>query len=162
MADEMLRPAKRPCSSCPYRRDVASGIWAPHEYEKLLDYDGQTWEQNPAVFMCHADPEKLCAGWVGCHGPCHLLALRFHWNIDPETFDYKSPDPLFRTGEEAMRHGIKDMKEPGIRARRAISKLSKKLAKRHDEAIDWYALSNGLSTVMPDGTLIHGQDEEES
>lgn len=25
-----------------------------------------------------------------------------------------------------------------------------------DEDIDWYALSNGLSTVMPDGTRIEG------
>lgn len=28
-----------------------------------------------------------------------------------------------------------------------------------DDDIDWYALSNGLSTVMPDGTLIHGVDD---
>jgi hypothetical protein len=26
--------------------------------------------------------------------------------------------------------------------------------------IDWYALSNGLSTVMPDGTLIQGSDDD--
>lgn len=27
-----------------------------------------------------------------------------------------------------------------------------------DDDIDWYALSNGLPTVMPDGTLIHGEE----
>ena len=29
-----------------------------------------------------------------------------------------------------------------------------------DNEIDWYALSNGLSVVMPDGTLVHGYQEE--
>lgn len=27
-----------------------------------------------------------------------------------------------------------------------------------DSEVDWYALSNGLSTVMPDGTLVHGAE----
>ena len=27
----------QPCSSCPYRKDVPSGVWAHHEYEKLRD-----------------------------------------------------------------------------------------------------------------------------
>jgi hypothetical protein len=30
----------------------------------------------------------------------------------------------------------------------------------HFTEIDWYALSNGLSVVMPDGTLIRGADED--
>lgn len=25
----------------------------------------------------------------------------------------------------------------------------------HDGEIDWYALSNGITTVMPDGTIVH-------
>lgn len=40
-----------PCSSCPYRRDVPSGVWHREEYEKLLQYDDST-EILPA-FMCH-------------------------------------------------------------------------------------------------------------
>ena len=48
-----LSVAKVPCGSCPYRRDVPSGIWEQHEYDKLPEYDGQTWEQNPALFLCH-------------------------------------------------------------------------------------------------------------
>lgn len=30
-----------------------------------------------------------------------------------------------------------------------------------DEDIDWYALSNGLSTVMPDGTRIEGFGDDD-
>lgn len=29
-----------------------------------------------------------------------------------------------------------------------------------DEDIDWWALSNGITTVMPDGTLVKGEDCE--
>jgi len=29
-----------------------------------------------------------------------------------------------------------------------------------EEDIDWYALSNGLSVVMPDGTMVHGEEDE--
>lgn len=31
-----------------------------------------------------------------------------------------------------------------------------------DDDIDWYALSNGLSTVFPDGTLSHGLENDMS
>lgn len=29
-----------------------------------------------------------------------------------------------------------------------------------DDEIDWYALSNGIPTVMPDGTLVNNEPEE--
>jgi len=44
---------RAPCQSCPYRRDVPSGIWAHEEYEKILDYDNETGHQPMKVFMCH-------------------------------------------------------------------------------------------------------------
>lgn len=59
-------PAPSPCSSCPYRRDVPSGLWGANEYAKLRDYDNPTWAQPPGIFQCHqtgADDDKarLCA-----------------------------------------------------------------------------------------------------
>jgi hypothetical protein len=45
MTSEALTCAARPCASCPYRKDVPSGIWAAHEYTKLLAYDGDILDQ---------------------------------------------------------------------------------------------------------------------
>ena len=39
------QPAKNPCGSCPYRKDVPSGVWAVSEYLKLVEYDRPTGEQ---------------------------------------------------------------------------------------------------------------------
>nr|WP_239003987.1 DUF6283 family protein [Nocardia panacis] len=64
-------PAPRPCASCPYRRDVPSGIWHESEYNKLRSYDLDTAYQPTALFECHqTEPDtpaaRMCAGWVGC------------------------------------------------------------------------------------------------
>src|SRR3954470_23279456 len=70
---------KIPCEACPYRKDVPSGVWAAHEYDKLRAYDNPMTEQPVAGFSCHATPAKLCNGWAVTndrlhHG--HVLALR--------------------------------------------------------------------------------------
>lgn len=123
-----LRPAKRPCSSCPYRKDVPSGVWAEHEYRKLPEYDLPAWAQPVGVFMCHQNDGRLCAGWLGCHDPHHLISLRMGFeSIDPSAFKYQSPDPLFATGKEAMRHGLREIEAPGKRAVRVIQKLARRL-----------------------------------
>ncbi len=119
---DLPRPASAPCGTCPYRRDVASGIWDASEYAKLPGYDGETWEQPPALFFCHRADGHLCAGWVGCHDTDHLLAFRLN-RVDPSAFDYVSPVPLFGSGREAAAHGMREINRPGARARRAISKL---------------------------------------
>lgn len=94
-------PAKVPCGSCPYRRDVPSGIWEQHEYDKLPQYDGETWQQSPAVFLCHQRDGHLCSGWLACHGPEELLALRFPGAAHPIAFSYKTDVPVFSSGDEA-------------------------------------------------------------
>ena len=124
---ELLRCAAIPCGSCPYRRDVASGIWDETEYHKLPAYDGSTWEQPTAVFLCHQGDGCLCAGWVGCHDARHLLAFRMQAaRIDPMVFDYESPAPLFASGAEACRHGLAEFEDPGEQAQRVIRGLRKK------------------------------------
>lgn len=137
---EPLTCAKAPCKSCPYRRDVPSGVWAAEEYDKLPVYDKSIGEQILAgaagVFMCHQQDGKLCAGWVGCHGD-NTAALRIAArisdageNIDPSVFTYESPVPLFKSGAEAAAHGKRAIKRPGERAQRTIHRLVKKALTR--------------------------------
>lgn len=124
---EKVRCAKTPCLSCPYRKDVPSGVWDKEEYAKLLDYDGSMIEQanNPgsrAAFMCHMQNGNLCSGWVGAHGPFNLLALRL-CHAAASVFVYVSPVPLFKSGAAAAKHGLKSIRKPGKRAREMIAKL---------------------------------------
>lgn len=119
-----LKAPPAPCGSCPYRRDVPSGIWHQSEYDKLPAFDGETFEQDPAIFMCHQRDGKLCGGWLACHGPHDLLALRFQArNLDRSVFEYKTDVPVFASGAEARAHGIRDIGNLGTKARKMIDGL---------------------------------------
>jgi hypothetical protein len=115
-----------PCGSCPYRKDVPSGLWARSEYDKLPGYDGPTWSQPPALFMCHQKDGHLCGGWLACHGPQELLALRFARNIDPSVFNYQTDVSVFASGAAARAHGIGGIDRPSIKATRMIDGLLRK------------------------------------
>jgi len=123
--------AKAPCKTCPYRKDVPSGVWAQEEYDKLKTYDGEVFEQLEkgalGRFDCHQRDGMMCAGWIATHGPQNLLALRVDAaNIAPEVWNYKSPVPVFGSGAEAAKHGVRDIKRPGADARNAINRLIRK------------------------------------
>lgn len=124
-------PAANPCRSCPYRRDVPSGLWAIEEYEKLPPYDGETFEQPPGVFMCHQQDGRLCAGWVGCHDMEQSLAIRILGNSNPTVavaaLDYTTTTPLFASGADAAIHGMREIRAPSPAAQRAIDRLKRKL-----------------------------------
>lgn len=127
----IMGPAPRPCESCPYRKDVESGIWAHEEYEKLRAYDQDTVYQPLAVFQCHqadsgSDRSRMCAGWVGCHGD-DLLALRLHGvkTGDYSAMEYTTPVPLFSSGNEAADHGQREIDSPSDEASRKIEKIKK-------------------------------------
>ena len=132
----MITVRKRPCPSCPYRRDVPSGIWAESEYAKLPGYDGDVPDQLAAgalgLFHCHQQTGHLCAGWVGCHDMASNLALRFsHQDIDINAvLDYVSPVPLFGSGAEAAEHGRRDLAKPGPDALRKAAQLRRLQAAR--------------------------------
>jgi hypothetical protein len=120
--------SKTPCKSCPYRRDVPSGVWAEAEYDKLPPYDGDVPEQLDAdaggLFMCHQQDGKLCAGWVGCHGARNLLAMRLSASaIERSVWTYRSPVPLFKSGAAASAHGKRAMRRPGPKAKLMIRRL---------------------------------------
>jgi hypothetical protein len=128
MTDEPHHALTAPCKSCPYRKDVPSGVWAEHEYEKLPAYDGEAVEQvingATALFLCHQRNNALCSGWLGCHGPDNLIALRLHYqHVQPEVFDYETDVPLFTSGAEAAAHGMCDIETPTEAAHRTMNRL---------------------------------------
>lgn len=145
----MITVRKHPCSSCPYRRDVPSGIWQASEYDKLPRFDGTIAEQAAvrafALFHCHSAPAMLCAGWVGCHDMDDNLAVRLHSrDIDPAVYEYVSPVPLFASGAEAAEHGKRDLLAPGLEAVRKARQLLRLQAARssHDKTADAAANAN--------------------
>lgn len=129
-------PAPRPCVSCPYRRDVPSGIWSRQEYEKLPPFDNETGFQPPSAFFCHQQDGRLCAGWVGTHDMDDSLGLRMVASLgmaSEEELDavrsYKTDVPLFSSGAEAAEHGLRDIDDPDFRARLTVDKLRRKRAR---------------------------------
>lgn len=133
-------PSRRPCQSCPYRRDVPPGIWTAEEYRKLPEYDRPTSEQPRGIFLCHQngrdDPNaRVCAGWAGCHGKTHeteLISVRMGIAFGTltetatlQTLRYKSPVPLFDSGAEAAAHGLREIENPGPEAQKLIKKITR-------------------------------------
>jgi len=124
-------PAPRPCESCPYRKDVPSGVWSANEYAKLREYDNETYDQPLGVFQCHqTGPEdrsaRLCAGWVGCHGQ-ELLALRVGvatGDVDASAMNYTTDVELFDSGAEAAEYGEADIDAPGEAAMDMVAKIA--------------------------------------
>jgi hypothetical protein len=121
---------RRACPTCPYRRGVPSGIWAPEEYELLKRFDGDIGEQAAAgalhPFLCHSSPRNLCAGWAGHRDPMDLHAVRLGIaadRLDVTCAYYTTDVPLFRSGAEAAAHGLRDIDRPGQAAIRAVRKL---------------------------------------
>jgi hypothetical protein len=120
--------------SCPYRRDVPSGVWAPEEYAKLPDYDNATWAQPTGVFCCHQQDGRVCAGWAGTHDMEENFALRvavLQGTVSAEeyeaTVDYETAVPLFASGREAAEHGLAELERPGPAAVKTITRLARKL-----------------------------------
>jgi hypothetical protein len=124
---------KTPCATCPYRKNVASGIWHEDEYDKLPTYDGDIPEQvmqgGMAAFHCHTEPDNLCAGWVGHREhPTDLLAVRLglsSGSMDPSVAEYITEVPLFSSGTEAAEHGKREILSPSVRAQSNINKILK-------------------------------------
>lgn len=118
--------AKRPCGTCPYRRDVPSGIWSADEYDKLPHYDGEMAWQNPHLFACHQNDGKLCAGWLACHGDGLAIRLALiKGTLDPSVLAYETDVPVFASGAEACAHGKRDIDAPSRTARAKMQGLLK-------------------------------------
>jgi hypothetical protein len=125
--------APRPCGSCPYRRDVPSGVWDPDEYAKLPPYDNETAAQPVTAFLCHQQDGRLCAGWVAVHDMDESLGLRMAAAAGlltreqyEEALDYTTDVPLFASGAEAAAHGLAEVADPGRAARATVEKLRRR------------------------------------
>jgi hypothetical protein len=117
--------------TCPYRKDVPSGIWHPSEYRRLVAYDGTIPDQALAgalgLFLCHQKDGCLCGGWLATHGPENLLALRLSRNVDPGVWDYDPKTECWSSGAEAAAHGLAHIRNPKVAAQRKIKWLTRKL-----------------------------------
>lgn len=128
-----------PCTTCPYRRDVPSGIWAAEEYAKLPGYDRETLQQPAMLFMCHQQTGGLCTGWLQSHAnrphAYDLLALRLCRQLDNAAVSAVALSeprvPLFRTGAAAARHGMKEIKRPGRKAKAAVARVLSKRRRKN-------------------------------
>lgn len=125
----------KPCETCPYRKDVPSGVWAESEYRKLPEYDLPTGEQPPGIFYCHSSPDFVCNGWAVAHSANprghELLALRFAALRNELLMEIPRSDiPLFASGAEAAAHGMKRIERPTREAVRAIRKLQAARARK--------------------------------
>lgn len=130
---EPLTVKPSPCASCPYRRNVPSGVWAADEYDALTAFDGAPSGQAVSLFMCHQADEKLCSGWVGHKSPHDMLALRLgviRGQVAPEALDYVTDVPLFASGAEAAEHGKRDIEHPSAGAQEQVSKITRVREKR--------------------------------
>lgn len=128
------RPIRsNPCSACPYRCDVPSGLWAAHEYDKLREYDLPTGDQPLAPFHCHATPEHLCSGWAITHSSrgneYALLALRV---FSPGEEIPESEVTCFGSGNEAADWGQRDIEDPTPEAKEAVERLMRKYERLRD------------------------------
>lgn len=72
--------------------------------------------------MCHQQDGHLCGGWLACHDPRHLAALRLH-PVDPSAYGYTTSVPVFSSGAEAREHGLQ---RPDRRAAKMIRNLARK------------------------------------
>ena len=119
----------KPCSTCPYRKDVPPGIWAEEEYQKLRGYDDGAQPLALATFLCHqstiTDRETVCRGWLSVH--CESVAVRLaeaRGEVPPGAKYDPVPVPLYATGNEAADAGLRGVKRPSRKARREIDKLT--------------------------------------
>ena len=135
MTDDPVTPRPRPCASCPFRKDVPSGLWHPTEYAKLARYDAPIHAQPAAVFLCHQGDGHACAGWLGHRDPADLLAVRvgiIDGRVDPSCAEYTTDVPLFESGAEAAMHGVRDVRDPSPEAIQAIDKVTRVRELRQD------------------------------
>lgn len=122
----------KPCSACPYRRDVPSGVWINDEYDKLRPYDNPTHAQPFEGFACHATPEYFCHGWAVVHsnrGHEHMLlslrvveATQGHPVVIPDAVV-----PLFGSAAQAADYGQRDVMTPSP----AAGVVANKLVRQH-------------------------------
>lgn len=73
---------RRPCAECPWRRDVAPGMFSRDRFDALASTSGRPGQEaklGAPMFACHKSPEgaeDACAGWLAVAGGEHI-GVRF-------------------------------------------------------------------------------------
>lgn len=134
---DKLTCADRPCPSCPYRKATPKGVWALDHYEALTKYDGEIHEQAAkgafTQFACHYDTGNLCRGWLDCHGPDNLLALRMSRKAN-ELGDIGEPkEEVYESGEAVLEANLPHMDSPSPEARDLMVKLLVRHGKKYND-----------------------------
>lgn len=127
-----LNVAKKPCSTCPYRKDVPSGVWNKEEYEKLRKYDEEyplKDGSNLGVFLCHqtnvSGKKTACKGWCVVHQNSIAFRLAQITGVLGRSAAAKTSVPLHESGNAAADFGEKEISRPTDQAVSAIEKLRK-------------------------------------
>lgn len=125
MSELDIKP--EPCLTCPYRKDVPSGVWDREEYEKLRLYD-DVFPMQTAIFLCHgsrdAGHDIACKGWVMVHQDS--IAVRLAQSTGKLSFEAFTPTvcKLHKSGNAAADFGERDLKRPKRKALTVIRKLT--------------------------------------
>jgi hypothetical protein len=75
MGEIVLKAPKKPCSECPWRKDVQIGRFPP---ERFRDMANTSYDMAEQVFACHKSTEvepTVCAGFLA-RGSDHNLTVR--------------------------------------------------------------------------------------
>lgn len=127
----------KPCASCPYRKDVPSGLWEEAEYDKLPEYDDNANVQM-AAFMCHQPAkhaEALCRGWLSVHADSVAVRLLMVFGkITPDEVYAEPLVPLFKSGAAAAKHGKKQINRPSAKAKEMARKIETKKERANQRA----------------------------
>lgn len=130
--------AKEPCSSCPYRRDVPSGLWHRSEYKKLPEYDEGAEPPSIALFLCHqtnaTGRETVCRGWLSVHRNSIAVRLALmQGNVTEKQVRARVATELHESGDAACAAGLLRIRRPGKDAEVLREKLLQKGAGSLDE-----------------------------
>src|SRR3546814_13741701 len=76
-----LDPPKKPCSECPWRLDIETGIWP---VEKFIDLTRTAYDMSDQIFTRHKSAEThpiACAGFLE-RGADHHKTVRLAYMFD--------------------------------------------------------------------------------
>lgn len=82
-------------------------------------------EMNLSIFMCHsanlAGKKQACRGWMEVHSDNKGVRLNIMRKIEHNGIPTKVP--LYDSGDEARRAGLRGVRRPSRKAREAATKL---------------------------------------
>lgn len=126
----MIEVKPEPCQTCPYRKDVPSGVWSEEEYEKLRGYDEPDFlAASLDFFLCHQSTVAGCAiackGWLTVQSDS--IAVRLALARGELTLEDCAPPKvaLHESGNAAADFGERDLKRPKRKALQVIRKLER-------------------------------------